>query len=100
MRPLYVLEQRIEKIVQAVNLLIKGRSNAAGAVTLTTSSTTTTVTNPVVGAGAKVQLTPTNADAASEAASTYVSSVSDGSFVITHPSNGDTRTWNWHAVGG
>lgn len=100
MRPLYVVEKRIEKVVEAVNLLIKGRSNAAGEVTLTTSSTTTTVTNPVIGPASKPQITASNSAAAGEAASTYVSSVSDGSFVITHPSNGTTRTWYWHAVGG
>lgn len=100
MKPLYVLEKRIEKVVEAVNLLVKGRSNAAGSVTLTTSSATSTVTNPVVGKDAKVQLTPADANAASEVASTYVSSVADGSFVITHPNNGDTRVWYWHAVGG
>lgn len=103
MKPLARAESRVEKIVQAVNLLVLGRSNGAGEVTLTPNAASTTVTDPAISAGSKPQLTPSSANAAAEwgNGTIYVSSVADGSFVITHANSATSgRTVHWHAVGG
>ena len=67
--------------------LAQGRSNAVGVCTLRASQTTTTVTAQNCGADSKVFLSPTTANAAAALATTYVSLVSTGSFVLTHASN-------------
>lgn len=67
--------------------LAQGRSNAVGVCTLRASQTTTTVVAPNCGADSKVFLSPTTANAAAALATTYVSSVLTGSFVLTHASN-------------
>ena len=77
----------------AINLLIP----SVQSVTLTTSSTTTTVTDTRMGEDLMVILTPTNANAAAE--NIYVSSELNGSFVLTHASAGTTRTFNYLIVG-
>ena len=88
------------RILRAIRELFEGRSNAVGEVTLRASQTTTTVTAPNVGAGSKPQLTPKTANAAAALATTYVSTVSAGSFVITHASNSQTdKTFLWVALG-
>lgn len=66
-------------------------------VTLTTSSTTTTVTDARMGTDKTVVLTPTDANAAAE--NIYLSSALDGSFVLTHASAGTTRTFNYVIIG-
>lgn len=67
--------------------LAQGRSNAVGVCTLRASQTTTTVNAQNCGADSRVFLSPTTANAAAALATTYVSSVSAGSFVLTHASN-------------
>jgi uncharacterized lipoprotein len=101
MQNLFIGETRTGKLVEAIQLLIKGRNNAAGQVTLTLSQTTTTVSNPNISKSGFPQISAASSAAAAEAASVYVGAVQNGSFVITHPSNGTAgRTWNWHATGG
>lgn len=74
------------KIIQQ---LIEGRSNAVGSCTLTASTTSTAVVAVTCGPNSAVLLSPKTANAASVAAQTYISSVSPGQFVVTHPSNGN-----------
>ena len=85
---------------QAIRDLFAGRSNAVGTVTLTASATTTDVTAINCGKDSKVFLMPTTANAAADFASCYISAVANGSFTITHPSDGDTdKTFFWVALG-
>lgn len=101
MHNIFIGETRAGKIVEAIQLLIKGRNNAAGAVTLTLNESSTTVTNPNIAKSAFPQITPASAAAAAEVASVYVSSVENGSLVISHPSNATAgRVWHWHSTGG
>lgn len=82
--------------------LAAGRSNAVGSVTLRTSNTTTTVTATNCGSGSKVFLSPTTANAAAEIGNgtIYVSTVSAGSFVLTHASNSQAdRTFGFVCLG-
>lgn len=96
------LETNIRLIVAAVIQLVQGRSNATGKFTCTLTSTTTVVSAPNCSKDCEVFIRPIDANARSEAApgTTYVSSVDQGSFVVTHPSNGTTRTWGYVAIGG
>jgi hypothetical protein len=56
-----------------------------GSVTLNTSATTTTITDPrIVGGKSRVHLTPKTANAAGAALVLYTSSVVDGTATLTH----------------
>lgn len=95
-----ITETSLARIIQSIRDLYAGRSNAVGTVTLRASQTTTVVTALNVGAGSRVFLEPTTANAAAVRASTYPSSVGQGTFTITHPSNSNTdKTFYWVALG-
>ena len=103
MKTLNFNERNPLAIAARIRQLIEGRSNAAGQVTLTINVATTTVSNPVIPSGCFPQLTPASANAAAEwgNGTIYVSSVAQGSFVITHANNATAgRVVNWFAVGG
>lgn len=88
------------RIVGAVRQLMEGRSNATGAVTLTAAATTTAVTAVSCAAGSTVLLQPTTANAAAALATTYIGTVANGSFTITHANNAQTdRSYRWFCVG-
>ena len=76
-------------LAQTINQLIP----TVQTVTLTTSSTTTSVTDVRMGTGRMVILTPTNALAAAE--DIWVSTKANGSFILTHASAGTTRTFDY-----
>lgn len=93
-------ESDLRRIIAAINQLTQGRSNAVGSVTLTTSTTTTTVAAQTCGSGSTVILSPTTANAAGALATTYISSVGNSTFTITHASNAQTdRTFLYVAIG-
>lgn len=95
-------EKDLGRVIDAIRQLIEGRSNAVGTVTLAHDgvATTTTVTAPNCGPNSVVKLTPQTAHAATALTSTYVSSVSAGSFVITHAATAQTdQTFGWFCVG-
>jgi hypothetical protein len=81
-----ITETDLKKIVLAIQQLAAGRSNAVGTVTLATGSATTVVADKNCAVGSTPLLTPTTANAATEAGNgtMYVSSIVNGSFTITH----------------
>lgn len=88
------------RIVQAVNELFQGRSNAIGECTLTASATSTVVSAENCGDESQVFLSPKTANAAAALATTYISAVTNGSFTITHANNAQTdRTFGYVAIG-
>lgn len=90
----------LRRLTEAVNQLGTGRSNAYGSVTLTTSTTTTEVTDTKVGIDSIVTLMPTTANAAAALASTYVSARGIGKFTLTHANNSQTdRTFGYAIIG-
>lgn len=96
-------ETRPFAIVTAIRQLIQGRNNATGTVTLTASTTTTTVTSDIVNDSDTVLLSPMTANAAAEIGNgtIYVSTVSKGSFVLTHANAVSTdRTFRYAVFGG
>ncbi len=85
-----------------VNLLVDGKINAAGEVTLSASTTTTTVTDYRVGSESVIAFTPTTANAAAEqgGGTMYLSARSKQSFTITHANNAQTdRTFIYIVIG-
>lgn len=74
----------------AIQQLQQGRSNALVLATLAAGTTTTTVDAPNCATGSAVLLSPTTANAAAALATTYPSTVSNGSFVLTHANNAQT----------
>lgn len=93
-------ETDLEKLITAIRELASGRSNAVGSVTLTADTTSTTVTAVTCGAGSTVLLQPTTANAAAALGTTYIGTVSNGSFVITHASaTTEDRTFRYVCIG-
>jgi hypothetical protein len=97
---LHIAEKDPTRQNQAIRDLFAGRSNAVGTVTLTANAATTAVTAINCGLGSKVFLFPTTANAAAIVAATYVSSVGQGTFTITHTNNANAdKTFFWVALG-
>jgi hypothetical protein len=97
-----ITETDLKKIVLAVQQLAAGRSNAVGIVTLATGSGTTVVTDKNCAAGSTPLLTPTTANAATEAGNgtMYLSAVANGSFTITHANSATSgRTFLYAILG-
>lgn len=95
-------ESNLFRIVQAIRELFEGRSHAVGQVTLRANQATTTVTSANIGPDARISLLPRTANASADfgGGAFYVSSVTAGSFVITHPNDADVdKTFDWHALG-
>lgn len=85
----------------ALNQLIRGRSNATGRVTLPTSGTSTVVTKANVSADSEVVLIPRNAAAATElGAGTCYAVASKGEFTITHSNSATSREFGYLVIGG
>lgn len=84
------------QVANVLNEVVRQFDNT-GTVTLASSTTTTTVNNPKVASTSKVLLQPRTSAAAAENA--WISSVSSGSFVITHASATTTRTFDYVVFG-
>lgn len=79
-----------QKLAISVNELIRGRSNAVRSnVTLTANAGTTVVTDVLVGPFSRIFLFPKTASAAAQMLGTYISSVGDQTYTITHPNTTD-----------
>lgn len=90
------------RIVQAIRLLMQGRDNASGTLTLTPSAASTTVEAPNCAATSQVFTEPMTQHAAQEraAGTMWISSINNGNFVVTHANNAQTdRSFSWTARG-
>ncbi|MDR3469829.1 MAG: hypothetical protein P4M07_28195 [Xanthobacteraceae bacterium] len=95
-------ERDLAKFALAIQQLGNGRSNATGLVTLAAGATTTTVSAVNCAAGSAALLFPVTADAAAEAATTYVptATVTKQQFVINHANDAKTdRTFFYLCIG-
>lgn len=81
--------QHRREMARVVNNLVRGLNNSSMSVTLKSSATTTTITDPRISLQTCMTLMPTTADAAAALATTYVT-CSKGQAVITHVSNTQT----------
>lgn len=94
-------ETGIFRIVQAIRQLIQGRSDATLEVTLRANQTTTVVTAINCSKDCEVFLSPRTANAAAAIPTTFISSVVQGSFTITHSSSAQLdRTYGVVCLGG
>lgn len=88
-------------VATVVNNILSGKQNNTGSVTLATSTTTTAVTDYIVGPESVILLMPTNAAGAAELAAggMYVSARAKNTFTITHANAGTTRTFDYVVIG-
>ena len=90
------------EIASVVNLLVDGKNNATGSFTLTTSATSTTVSDLRAGTNSVISYMPTTANASAEigAGTIYISARADSSFTVTHANNSQSdRTFIYAIVG-
>lgn len=94
-------ERDLARVVQSLISLIR-KWNASGQVTLRAGFTTTVVTKTVspgavnVAKDDEVMLSPRTANAAAAIATTYISDVQQGFFIVTHANNGQVdKTFGW-----
>jgi len=86
-------------VAEIVNGIMNGKTNNTGSVTLATGLlvSTTTITDARIGADSTILLSPT---ASMEGINYYISSVTNGSAVITHTANvASGRTFKYVVVG-
>ena len=93
-------ETDLNRVVFMVQELARGRNNAVGTFTLTTSATTTAVTSINCGAGSTVLIQPTTANAAAALTTTFIGTVANGSFTVTHANNAQTDRTYRYAISG
>lgn len=100
-RKLQPREPDVFAIVDTVNQLVDGRSNNVGKVTLNVGAATTSVTFGTVSVSSCIVLCPLTADAAAAIPTTFISTILNGSFIITHANNAQAdRTFLFAAIGG
>ena len=86
-------EKDLSKYARSLQQLAAGRSNGIGTLTLAVSATTT-------ASDSGVFLCPTTADAAAAMATTYLTTVKNGSFTFTHANNTQAdRTFIYAIIG-
>ena len=66
------------------------------AITLSTGTVSTVISNRFVGTGSVIAMMPTSSDAAAE---NYYITTTAGSFTITHSSGSSTRTFTYFVYG-
>ena len=93
--------KNVTDIVDSLIEVIKGRQNNVGTFSLVPSTTLTVVQFVNCSKGSNVSLTARTANAAAALATTYISSVDQGSFTVTHVSAGTgDRTFGYEVTGG
>lgn len=96
-------ERDLQRIVDAVRQLVEGRHNAGGTVTFTPNAGTTTVNHVNCSVDSYVQVFggAQTANAAAAVATSRISSVFQGGFIISHANNAQTdRTFYYMVTGG
>ena len=83
-------------LANKINELLDGRSNNIGSFVLA-AGTTTTVTDRRVGSLMTVLVTPM--DSTAQTAAAYISSVTDGSFVVTHTAGKTDGAFRYAVIG-
>ena len=94
------LAAEVQKVSNVVYLLMEGKSNALGDVTLTANAATSTLTDPRIGTESLITFMPTTANAATGLTSLYVGTRAQGSCTLTHANNAQTdRTYVYEVRG-
>jgi len=90
----------LNELARAIGQLARGRTNACGTITLTTSSTTTTVEDVSIEKGDRVSLTALDANAAAETIHVEDGAATAGQITLTHANSGTTRKFLYQVCGG
>lgn len=77
-------------VAARVNQILRGKTNNVNDITLTQSSTTTVINDPLITPLSHINLTALTANAALALAGWWVSSRGDGTATITHTLNANT----------
>ncbi len=87
------------EIAQVVNLILDGKSNATGTVTLTVSSATTTLSDRRIGIDTVVHFEPTTANAKSEG-TPWQNGHGNGVVTLNHANNSQSdRSYRYSILG-
>lgn len=78
----------LNQIAYSINLVLRGRMNVGGALSLTASATSTTITDNLFQSSQVPILVPATESAAN--ATVWISERENGQFVIGHDSTADT----------
>ncbi len=93
-------ETNLFRIVRGIRDLFEGRRNTTGSFTLTANAASTTVTHANFGKDSVLSWAPTTANAAAALTTTYVSTRSNGSFVLTHANNAQVDKTFYYSIDG
>ena len=88
----------VRRLASVLNLILDGKTNNTGSVTLTTSALTTTLTDRRIGTNSVVTLSASNALAGGEMG-VYVDSYGKQTCTIHHGSASTTRTFKYTVTG-
>ena len=81
-------------------LLLAGKLNCSGTVTLTAGATSTTLTDTRIGGSSVILFCPTTATAATATANLRVTAKADGSATLTHSNTADVdKTFDYAVIG-
>ena len=80
----------VRQLGQAINSILRGKTDNTGTVTLTASQTTTVVKDFNASVNSHISLTPLTANAAAALGTTYISTRDTETFTITHANNAQT----------
>lgn len=95
-----MVPEHLRILADRINLLINGRSNAVGTVTLTANAASTTLTDARISVDSCIALMPTTSNAAGAKATTYIATLGKGTATITHANNAQTdRTFRYAIQG-
>jgi len=90
----------VREIAEVLNNAVNGKLNCTGSFTVTRNVGTTTVTDPRAGKDSVILFSPTTSHAATEVNHLYVSTKNNGSFVVSHRSNGTSdRDFDYVIIG-
>ena len=92
------LEDALRALWSVARLLLRGKTNNTGDVTLTVSAATTVVTDERAGNESFIHFMPLDANAAGELGF-YVSSQGKQTFTITHAVDSRTRKFRYVVIG-
>ena len=94
------LAQYSMQVAEVTNGARRGKISPCNEITLRANETTTTLTSEDISANSHIFMFPLSANAASVIASTYISSMTNGQAVITHPSDANTdKTFDYVILG-
>ena len=90
----------LARLSDAINNILRGKTNNGGELTLTANSATTTLTDMRIGADSVILLQPTSANGAAALSGLYFGTPGTGSVTVNHANNAQTdKTFRYVVIG-